>query len=282
MKSFCNRTFEDDTHRKTVIFLISLLVGCSIAVIHGVNQYLVYGKEFSEIVANGDTYTINPCLPVYNVYNFWLGNDSKSFISNLYFKIIPFISISSNMISVNFTNRQYPIISCKIDKTLFFKKYIDCLLFSGLIVTIPLILNFYILLLFFPLTVPDSIYDIYYGVFSCDFLAYLFYSYPYLYVLIYLLIDFAFCGLFGSLFLSFSQLEKYRIPVSIIPFGVLLFLESINNKYHSRFLVEISPLSIMFPTASHNSNLIVISTEISILILFSLIIPMTRSNEYET
>lgn len=281
MKLFSHRVFIDENQRKKYLFIISLLFSCCIAVTHSLNQYLVYGKDFVEIVANEDSYTINPCLPVYNVYNFWIGCDSKSLISKLYFKIVPFISIAPNIISGILSNRKHHIPSKNMNLTLYFKKYIDSLLFSGLIVIIPLILNFCILLLFFPLTTPDSIYDIYYGVFSGDFLADIYYSHPYLYVLIYLLIDFIICGLFGCLILSFSLLEKFQYSASIIPFGLLLFFEAINNKYHTRFLVEISPLSIMFPATSHNSNLIVISTEISILILFSLILPMARSNEYE-
>ncbi len=158
-------------------------------------------------------------------------------------------------------------------------KYIAVFISSGLTITVPLLLDFLIILLFVPAIFPDSVYDIYYGIFSNNFMADIFYGQPFVYVLIFLLLCFVFCGLFGCLGYSISTLIKSKIIAIVVPTVLMILVEFVKNlimKNDSIYNIEFSPLSFLCPAKSYTTNWIIIISEIVVLFLITFGISVLR------
>lgn len=158
-------------------------------------------------------------------------------------------------------------------------KYIAVFISSGLTITIPLLLDFLIILLFVPAIYPDSVYDIYYGIFSNNFMADIFYGQPFVYVMMFLLLCFVFCGLFGCLGYSISTLIKSKIVAIVVPTVLMILVEFVKNlimKNDLIYNIEFSPLLSLCPAKSYTTNWSIIISEIVVLFLITFCISVLR------
>ena len=87
--------------------------------------------------------------------------------------------------------------------------------------------------------------NMFYGVFGGSFLAELYYTVPFLYVAIYLFIDFVYCGFLVCICMAVSGIVRQKWGVVLIPFLLLLFVHVITDYIYSDPSVaykELSPL----------------------------------------
>ena len=89
---------------------------------------------------------------------------------------------------------------------------------------IPLIFNFLLAMLFFPVATPQPIYSTIYGIYYSSLMSDLFYTYPFLYVFFYLTLDFVYCGLLACICLAVSRWIKQKWVVVILPLFICLTL----------------------------------------------------------
>nr|MDE7105206.1 hypothetical protein [Ruminococcus sp.] len=164
----------------------------------------------------------------------------------------------------------------------YFNKFVSVFISSGLLIVIPLSMNFIVTSLFVPSVTPDSVYDIYYGIFSNDFGGQLFYTLPYVYILSFILLNFVFYGLFGCIGLYVSIFFKRKI-VSIITHAIIIYsIELLKKRFLANLSIEISPISFLCPIKAVSCNYILIITEIAIMLLVTLVFPITRGGSDET
>lgn len=106
-------------------------------------------------------------------------------------------------------------------------KYLAVFVSAGSICVIPLIINTYLTAMALPSLTPE------FGTFTFPlagnkcFAVELFYSYPYIYTLLYLIIDFAITGLYGCLSLVISRIVSNRYIVMFFPFVVFLVFNTV-------------------------------------------------------
>ncbi len=131
------------------------------------------------------------------------------------------------------------------DAILVLIKYVAVFLSGGVAMVLPLIFNFWMTLLVVPAILPDVTMNMFYGVFGGSFLAELYYTVPFLYVAIYLFIDFVYCGFLVCICMAVSGIVRQKWGVVLIPFLLLLFVHVITDYIYSDPSVaykELSPL----------------------------------------
>lgn len=80
------------------------------------------------------------------------------------------------------------------EKSYLTAKFLATFIAGGLAMVVPLIINFMLTALFIPAITPVPTYDTMYGVFGNSLFSSLYYTQPFAYVAVYMLVDFMFCG----------------------------------------------------------------------------------------
>lgn len=273
-------------------FICVCIYGTLLSLLHCYQKITAYNSALKSLIHYNSTSVIqsNPYAPITNVFTVWIGFDTANTLAKIFFLTFPLAAAIPYCWSYCSDRK-----SGYADKAIYevgkynyhLNKYIAVFISSGLTIVIPLLVNFLIMLLFVPAICPDSVYDIYYGIFSNNFMAEIFYGMPILYVGIFILLNFVFCGLFGCFGYAVSTIIKSRIIAIISPLSVLLLIEYIKDsivKNNPLNNTEFSPLSFLCPAKSFTSNRLIIITEIIVLFLFTFSVSVfrfKRSNKKE-
>lgn len=260
-------------------FILICVYDIIIVLLHcyqSISEYNQSTESFLQYRTSSDIQN-NPYAPIVSAFTLWIGCDSGNKFAKLFYLLFPLMAVLPYCWS--YCN---DIKSGQADKSIknigkfnyHLSKYIAVFISSGLTFTFPLLLDFMVILLFVPAIFPDSVYDIYYGIFSNNFMADIFYGYPFLYVLIFLFMGFVFCGLFGSLSYSVSTLIKSKVVAIIIPIALIFLVEYIKNNIS--YNIEFSPLSFLCPAKSYTTNWKIIVFETIVLFLFTFGISVIR------
>ena len=255
-------------------FVWGCIFGIVIIFLHSYSIVVEYNSVIPTI-ENSVRKGINPLAPTISVFTSWIGWNSENKYSKLFFYSMPFISVIPYFWSycddIN-KGKVNVIIKKKERLNYHLTKYFATFVSSGLIIAIPLLLDFLILLLFIPAIFPDSVYDIYYGIFSNNFMANTFYTNPLLYIFVFLVLNFIYCGLFGCIGYSVSTVIKNKVISLITPFTFILLTEFIKNRVISDIATQrnnFSPLTFLCPAKSINTNWIIIIVEIIALFIIT-------------
>lgn len=198
----------------------------------------------------------NPMLQVETLYNTWIGGEGMSLGFSLFFTLLPLLATLPYGWSY-FVERksgyERQVMARSNKKDYFLSKYIATFLAGGLVILIPLLVNFFLVACFIPAILPDYAYMIYYGVELGHLGSSLFYTIPILFVLLYLVLDFIFAGLFACMSLALSLLVKNRVAVMLLPFlSILAFHYGQMPLVAYRLYIELSPLYFLHSTTLNN------------------------------
>lgn len=144
-------------------------------------------------------------------------------------------------------------------------KYLAVFLSAASVCLIPLIFNFYLTALVLPAVIPQAGTGMFILQSQCMFSG-IFYTHPFLYICIYLLIDGAMTGLFACLTLLLSDIANNRYLILFVPF--LCFLVSQTVCGFCR-LDAWGPYFVMNPTQMAWENALTVFSEIGGLFLLT-------------
>lgn len=261
---------------KKIPFILSSITGIVLVLVHAVKRIGQY-NEYAGMVKN--YYTINnPYSEVQSVFTLWFGSDAFGSYVEIISYIFPFLALLSCSWIFCYEwkkNKSKPLNADVFDRKYFLTRYITTFTMSGATIAVPLIVNFMTVLLFVPAIYPDSIYDIYYGIFSNSFLGNMFYTVPFIYVLVFLILNFIFYGLVGCFCLSISFYIKRWIPSAIITLVGWYGLHFSERLFQVPTL-EYSPIRFLIPAKSAYANWFVIVGEAGMMLLFTLILTMLK------
>ncbi len=207
-------------------FLIAVLIGVLITVSHYIMnvipmvQYLDLYKQPEEIM-----------LYPHSVFNKWIGGESHTVQPTLYFMLLPLLAVFPYGDSFFMDEKSGFVknLFLKTEKRNYFvSKYIAVFLSGGCAVVLPLLLNLVLTAATLPSLIPQPGAQTF-GIFSADMWSGIYYSHPYAYVFLYLLIIFLFGGFLAVLGLVVSFFVQNRFLVLLAPFVVCLFVHSIFN-----------------------------------------------------
>lgn len=272
---------------KNKLFLFSVLLGFAVTFLSFLYNYELYTTALrdNELYSREFDIIINPMLSMNTLYNSWVGGEVFTLGTTIFFFIFPILiaipygwSYASELKSGYIKNA---VIRCG-KKEYFISKYIATFISGGLTMCIPLICNFFLTASFIPAYQPQVRYMQYYSIFSNTFMSDIFYQHPNLYVAIYILIDFIFCGLICCLSCTAANFIRNKVVAILTPFGVMLLFNYVSSIIKSNYSVEVSPMNFLRPCpASYSTNISIIAAEILLLLAITIMPMVIRGKRYE-
>lgn len=229
-------------------FWISVVLGCLITLLSFEHMVNMYYEGMSAISGNSTDIIYDPHIGINTVFNCWIGGEPFSLGSSIYFFVFPLLIALPYGWSYSEERKcgyRRMMIAKTGKKKYYCAKYVAVFLSGGVAMVLPLIFNFWMTLLVVPAILPDVTMNMFYGVFGGSFLAELYYTVPFLYVAIYLFIDFVYCGFLVCICMAVSGIVRQKWGVVLIPFLLLLFVHVIADYIYSDPSVaykELSPL----------------------------------------
>lgn len=233
---------------KNKFFWISVVLGCLITLLSFEHMVNMYYEGMSAISGNSMDIIYDPHIGINTVFNCWIGGEPFSLGSSIYFFVFPLLIALPYGWSYSEERKcgyRRMMITKTGKKKYYCAKYVAVFLSGGVAMVLPLIFNFWMTLLVVPAILPDVTMNMFYGVFGGSFLAELYYTVPFLYVAIYLFIDFVYCGFLVCICMAVSGIVRQKWGVVLIPFLLLLFVHVITDYIYSDPSVaykELSPL----------------------------------------
>lgn len=206
---------------------LSLIIGYSIAVIHFIKYVLPKSQNILRFF-DGMHYSY-----LASVFNTWLGIDVISPWLNIYMTIFPILAVLPYGASWFEDKRGYVrSIVIRTDRTKFLlAKYFAVFVSGGIVVILPMLLNLMLTASVLPSLLPslNGLFPVSGG----GMFAGIFYTRPYLYIGIYLIMYFVYGGVFASLALAAAIFINNRYFVLLVPFmcyyGTGMLTVFINN-----------------------------------------------------
>jgi hypothetical protein len=212
---------------KNPLLLIALAVGAAVALgqfIQVVLPAIPYLDTYKAVSKGGIIYP-------HSVFNKWMGSDSTSVYSLLFYILMP-ILVTLPFADSFFCDRKSGYIKNVLIRTpksrYYIAKYIAVFLSAGTAGIVPLLLNLGLSSAVLPSLLPQ-ITDGTFPLMGTSMWAGLFYTHPYLYTGAYLAVDFVFFGLLACIALAVSFFAEYRFMVLLAPFLFYLFVLSFLN-----------------------------------------------------
>ena len=233
---------------KNKFFWISVVLGCLITLLSFEHMVNMYYEGMSAISGNSTDIIYDTHIGINTVFNCWIGGEPFSLGSSIYFFVFPLLIALPYGWSYSEERKcgyRRMMITKTGKKKYYCAKYVAVFLSGGVAMVLPLIFNFWMTLLVVPAILPDVTMNMFYGVFGGSFLAELYYTVPFLYVAIYLFIDFVYCGFLVCICMAVSGIVRQKWGVVLIPFLLLLFVHVITDYIYSDPSVaykELSPL----------------------------------------
>ena len=233
---------------KNKFFWISVVLECLITLLSFEHMVNMYYEGMSAISGNSTDIIYDPHIGINTVFNCWIGGEPFSLGSSIYFFVFPLLIALPYGWSYSEERKcgyRRMMITKTGKKKYYCAKYVAVFLSGGVAMVLPLIFNFWMTLLVVPAILPDVTMNMFYGVFGGSFLAELYYTVPFLYVAIYLFIDFVYCGFLVCICMAVSGIVRQKWGVVLIPFLLLLFVHVITDYIYSDPSVaykELSPL----------------------------------------
>lgn len=168
-----------------------------------------------------------------DVFGSWIGGGVYSMQSFLYFLIMPILVVIpyGGFYFEEKKGGYLKNIYMRVrKKDYIFAKYIATFLAGGMVFTIPLIVNLGITAMFLPSIIPQASAATT-ALMPSSLFYQLYFSHPYIYIFIYLIIDFIFSGLIATIGLVASFYTEYKFIVLITPFAFYLFIYSLTNLF---------------------------------------------------
>jgi hypothetical protein len=271
---------------KNKLFFFVIIVGFLITVLSFLYNLEVHTKDLNSMLEYEDKTSIlsNHLIGLSTLFNHWIGGESYTLGSTIYFYIFPI------MVAIPYgwsycTELKSGYIKNMVIRTgnfnYYLGKYVATFISGGLAMIIPLVLNIMLVASFIPALKPDPAYMPFYGVFPFSFMSQLFYTKPILYVLIYIFIDFIFCGLIACISYAIANLIKNNIVVILFPFASILGVHYLSSFFLEKVKFELSPLTILHPPTTYAVSGYIIMIEIALLFSLTFLTTVIRGLKHE-
>lgn len=214
-----------------------------------IGVYYDWIQQYSTLKITGNT-LINRMT----VYNFWIGGEAQSQGYVLFYFLLPLLSCFPYSWSYSEEKNGYIINQIVKSKKsdYYVAKYIACFISGGLVILIPLIVNFCIVAMCVPARVPEVSYNIYNGVFSGNLFSELYYTMPFVYVLFFMILNFIFGGLFSCMGFTIGMFLKKKASAVIVTYIGVMFWHYGRTFFYYKLYDEVSPIYFLHASSIEN------------------------------
>ncbi|SHH70958.1 hypothetical protein SAMN02745196_01141 [Clostridium collagenovorans DSM 3089] len=232
---------------KNKFFYIAIAIGFMATMMNFLYNLETFNNDLrmlkeAEIAMNA---VYNPMVRSSTIFNNWVLGETHTLGSVIFFFILPILAaIPYTWSYCSERNSGYVknMIIRSGKREYYTAKYIAVFVSGGLAVLIPLVLNFLLASMFFPASVPDSQYYIYYAISGNSLLSGLFYTKPLIYVFIFLIMNFLFSGVIACISFIVARFIKTKVAVILSPFFLVLAVDYFKRIPEAFIKVELSPM----------------------------------------
>lgn len=248
-KAFKNRYLWISLSIMTLFAVLSAVYMCQ-------NNSLSFQEKLIEsyYMENGKL-TSNPLISLWSFYNSWVGGECMSLAYSVFYTLLP-VGAALPYAWSFFIERKTGYIknvAVRANKLQYFAAKTIAVFVSGTwIALIPMLLNVLITSAFLPVYQPEVNYVVYTHVNFGDLWADLYYTYPFLHLLLFALMTAFFCGLFALLSFAVTFYINNRVALLITPFLSFLALQYVETSIAGQtnaWLVETVPMNFLHATA---------------------------------
>lgn len=257
-------------YRKTEVYkmlhnrllLVSLITGILCACVSALYMWRLYDSSMGPggILAwsrEQKDFPKENVLEFMTLFSSWMGAEQQSASSRVFYLITPLLSAMpcgwSFWEELN-SGYLHMIVTRKDRKSYFCAKIWISFLTGGIVLTLPQVLNLWILSLHIPAIRPNVIYNLYLSSMGHgDLFSNVLYAHPLCYIMLILGIDFVFGGLFALMSVSAAFFAGSQLSATVIPFVILLIADSCKSFLYYISYIEISPLNILHPMSAPNN-----------------------------
>src|SRR5690625_417060 len=139
----------------------------------------------------------NQMTQAFNLYNNWIGGEAISLGFVFFFTLLPLLAVMPYGWSYYIENKTgyvKAVVTRSSKREYFLTKYIATFIAGGLVILIPLVVNFVVVALFVPAVTPTISYAVFCLIRKSHMASQMYYTYPILCVLLYLILDFIFAA----------------------------------------------------------------------------------------
>lgn len=215
------------------VFLLMLGVGVLIAMLSVIQNLPKYYELLqNNAYAAQKGIQANPTLPLYTPYSNWIGNDFAYSMTPLFYTLFPLLACLAYGWSYFGERKSGYVMNVAVrtrkKSQYFLAKYIAVFLSGGVVVSLPMLLNFLVISCFIPAYQPDLFYEMYYRV-SSHFLRDWFYAAPQLFISVILALNFLFGGLLAACSMAITFFVKNKFAVVLLPFMALFAVQYLQD-----------------------------------------------------
>lgn len=232
-------------------FWIALAAGGLFAAMSGLYMVESY-QESARILARMGG---NPMRQAFGLYNSWIGGEGNSLGFTLFFALLPFLAAlpygwSYQAEIKSGYAKQVQLRAGRHGYLL--AKGAAAFLSGGTVILLPLVINFIAVACFVPAVCPTIQFIIYYPMHYGAIASELYFTHPFLFVLMYLCIDFVFAGLFALVATAAGCLSGKRVAAVLTPFLLVMLLQYLRTFLYGRYYKEISPMYFLHASSIQN------------------------------
>lgn len=255
---------------------ISLIAGLAVALV----QYFAVSFRYrNDVLA---IYTGHVGTYPISAFKMWMDLDTIHPYITIYLTMFPFLAVLPFGISYfsDLKSGYVKSIFSRADRVNYmWAKFIAVFVSGGVAVIIPLIFNLFITMMTFPALTPIATGGFYLCAVQIN--ADIFFTHPFLFVGIYILITFIYGGVYASIALSVSRLFDYSFFVFIFPFIIYYGLGIISSYVSTSIVNTINPMYLLMPIQPGRPTLLALYGEPVILLLIVLIIYFWRVKKHD-
>jgi hypothetical protein len=249
-KAFCSKKF---------LFGMCLLLLFSIlSAVYMIESRAGYNPDAILAGMKDGKFTRNPDLALFTFYNSWMGGDDLSLASSLFYTLLPVGAALPFGWSYYLERKTGYLknIYTRVGKgTYLAGKTIAVFLSGATVVAIGLVVNVMLVFAKIPVITPFAGYNFYNHIYFCNLWADLYFSVPWLYVLLFCLLDVFYGGVFALLTFAMGFFFCNIFAVLFTPFLLMLiagYLEGIFFNNRVDFVpVEWVPTLFLHPQGVH-------------------------------
>lgn len=271
MKQIFNMELERAMHNKKLI--LALVVGNAIVLWHFIQNVLPKTQYLNNYLLNKGEYPVS-------VFNTWIGGESYSVQSYLFHLLIPILLTIPYLDSLFLDIRSGYVKNIMIrvrKKEYFLAKLIVVLITANLVIIEPLVLNLLLTATVIPSLVPEPT-SMTFSVTANCFMDEIYYTHPYIYIGVYLLIAIVYICIFSlfSLGITFFTDNYFLVLTS-----AFLLYEGTSFLFDNVGLMEYSPKLILYINQPYVISGVPILVEILIGLFVCGIIYFVKGRRYE-
>ena len=266
------------------LFWVTIIIAGFVAVLSAIyNIQVVQGEKayYANVAAQYGVEAVNPNLPLYSLFNHWICEDFSSLASTMFFMLFPIFAVLGYGWSLFFEQKSGYIknVVTRVSKRSYFlSKYIATFLSGGILVAVPVILNFLLVSMFVPAVKPDIFYDIGWTVGADSMFSEYFYTQPFVYVFLRILVVFLFSGAIATISYTLAFFVRNRFAVILLPFLGVIALH-FGQYLIQNLSTELSPIYLLGAAGVRVKMLWAVLLELGVILIPSFLLALLKGGK---